>query len=95
MEFQEIMILVASVPRFLGMLVFGVSAGWLLIHLLRRHSNVWQVEAVLLVCFFGLAGAMLRFASIGSLGAYTLGAGAALLIWGLRPQADDSDSKKK
>ncbi|TAK13975.1 MAG: hypothetical protein EPO32_03360 [Anaerolineae bacterium] len=95
MEFHEIMNLVAAIPRFLGMLVFGVGAGWLLIHLLRRHAQAWQVEAVLLVCFFGMAAAVVRFASIGSLGAYTLGAGAAMLIWGLRNPSEEPETKKK
>ncbi|MBI3159083.1 MAG: hypothetical protein HYZ26_05740 [Chloroflexi bacterium] len=91
----QILTVLAILPRFIGLLVFGLGAGWLALHIFSHHEHSWQVAAVLLVCFFGLAGAMLNFMPPGALGAYTLGAGAALLYWGLRKPDDEDASKKK
>jgi hypothetical protein len=93
--FWQIATALAIFPRFIGLLVFGLGSGWLALHIFRHHQQSWQVTAVLLVCFFGLAGAMLNFMPPGALGAYTLGAGSALLFWGLRKPDEEESSKKK
>ncbi len=91
----EILTLASFIPRFLGLFAFGVGTGWLTLNLFNRPDRTWQVDAVLLICFFGLAGAMLHFMPGGALGAYTLGAGGALLYWGLRGSSDSGSSSRK
>lgn len=70
--------------RPLGVLVFGVAAGWLTVQALKRDVLGWQLPlAVLLglLATFVLLGYWVEGG--GTLGMFGLGAGAAILIWGL------------
>ncbi len=88
--------LVSYAIRLLGFVVFGLAAGWLTLNILGRKANPWQVELTILVCFFGLMGAIVNFTTAGATGAYALGAGLSLLIWGMRAEsAGESKAKAK
>lgn len=72
------------VLRVLGALVFGVGAGWLTIRSIKWQSESWQVATAVylgLLAAFVLVGRWVPGG--GTLGAFGLGAGAGLLIWGL------------
>jgi hypothetical protein len=91
----DVITLLASLVRFLGFLVFGLGAGYLAVDLLRRGG--WQVQIAVFLGFAGLAIALAVFAyAAGALGAFTLGAGAAVLIWGLpkKPKEETPEKKK-
>lgn len=78
----EIINLVASILRLIGMAVLGLGIGWLALDLLKK-MQVWQVQ---IAVFFGLAGliiAMAVFTGVGALGAFALGVGVAILLWGM------------
>jgi Kef-type K+ transport system membrane component KefB len=80
--------IVGYVFRFLGALVFGLGMGWLTIRMVKQEALAWQ-QAVAM--YLGLLG---TFALLGhwvggaaTLGAFGLGAGLGLLIWGIpRPK---------
>jgi hypothetical protein len=70
--------------RFLGAVVFGVGAGWLVVHLIKGQAASWQLSAA------ALLGLLAAFVLIGhwvsgaaTLGGFGLGAGGGLLVWGL------------
>jgi len=78
----EIINLFASILRLIGMAVLGLGIGWLALDLLKK-MQVWQVQ---IAVFFGLAGliiAMAVFTGVGALGAFALGVGVAILLWGM------------
>jgi len=78
----EIINLVASILRLIGMAVLGLGIGWLALDLLKK-MQIWQVQ---IAVFFGLAGliiAMAVFTGVGALGAFALGVGVAILLWGM------------
>ncbi len=78
----EIINLFASILRLIGMAVLGLGIGWLALDLLKK-MQVWQVQ---IAVFFGLAGliiAMAVFTGAGALGAFALGVGVAILLWGM------------
>jgi len=89
----ELIELLASLLRFIGLAIFGLGFGWLAIDLLKK-SSLWQVQ---IAAFLGLAGvliAMAVFTAWGALGAFAAGAGLAILIWGM-PKKEKKDETKE
>jgi NhaP-type Na+/H+ or K+/H+ antiporter len=88
----EIINLLASILRLIGMAVLGLGIGWLALDLLKK-MQVWQVQ---IAVFFGLAGliiAMAVFTGVGALGAFALGVGVAILLWGM-PKKQKKEEEK-
>lgn len=85
MDFIDVLNLLGYLLRAVGALVFGLGAGWLTVQAFRWEGKSWQlaVAAFLgLLAAFVLVGRWVEGGG-GTLGAFGLGAGAALLIWGL------------
>lgn len=78
----EILDLIASLVRFVGMAVVGLALGWLGLDLIRK-SSAWQAQVTVYLGLLGIVIALTCFTAWGALGAFCLGLGAALLIWGL------------
>lgn len=92
--FQEVMAFLGYLLRALGSLVFGVAVGWLTLKAFEWKDGAWQLA---LAAFLGLLGTFVllgRWVAGGAaLGSFGLGAGAALLIWGLaiKRKEDEED----
>lgn len=69
--------------RFVGMLVFGLTSGWLTMHAYTTSSKAWQVQAGAVVGYLYLAGVMVNSGHPAAAGAYTIGASIGLFIWGI------------
>lgn len=99
MTFVQVLELLGYLLRVVGMIVFGLGAGWLASKVFRGEEADWQLQVAV---FLGLLGA---FALVGhwvpgggSVGGFGLGAGAGLLIWGLaggRPKGEEESSPKR
>ncbi len=85
----EILDLIASLVRFAGMIVAGLALGWLGLDLIRK-SPAWQAQVIVYLGLLGIVIALTCFTAWGALGAFCLGLGAALLIWGL-PRKEKSE----
>jgi hypothetical protein len=96
MDFEEILGLLGGLFRAFGSLVFGVSIGWLVLKILKEHGKVWQL---VMAAVLGLLGAFLVLAGWGpsstTVGAFGLGAGAAILGWGLWTPPKPKPKKKE
>lgn len=79
-----IMALLGYLVRPLGVLVFGVAVDWLTMRVLKMEDEGWQMR---LAVFLGLLAAFVLLGHWvpggGTLGMFGLGAGAALLFWGV------------
>ncbi len=78
----DIVDLLASLLRFLGLAVFGLGFGWLALDLLKKTS-LWQVQVAVFLGLAGLVIAMAVFTAWGALGGVAAGIGVAVLLWGL------------
>jgi hypothetical protein len=88
----EIVDILASFVRMLGLAVFGLGFAWLALDLLKK-TQLWQVQ---IAVFLGLAGLLIAvavFTGWGALGGFAIGAGAAILVWGL-PKKEKKDETK-
>jgi len=89
----EIINLLASLVRFLGMAVFGVGLGWLVLDLLRKCT--WQMQIAVYLGLLGLVIALTIYTSWGALGGFVAGVGVAILIWGMRKPKEVEEEKKE
>jgi hypothetical protein len=95
MTFFDVLDLLGYVLRFLGSLVFGVGAGWLAVRLVKQEGVAWQL---LVAVYLGLLASFVLLghwvAGGATLGSFGLGAGAAILIWGMiRPKTKAEDEE--
>jgi predicted permease len=78
----EIIDMIASFIRLLGMAALGVGLGYLAVDLLRKVES-WPMQAVGFLGLAGLVIAMVVFLSPGALGAFGIGVGVAIFVWGI------------
>ncbi len=78
----DIINILGSLLRLLGMAAFGVAFGWLALDLLRKATN-WYMQAVIFLGLAGLTIAMVVFLAWGALGAFGIGLAVAIFIWGM------------
>ena len=90
----EIINMIASLIRLLGMGVFGVAIGWLAVDLLRK-AQIWLLQAVVFLGLAGLAIAMAVFLAGGALGAFGIGFAVAIFVWGMPKKIKNEDEEKK
>jgi hypothetical protein len=88
MDFIDVMAILGYFLRLLGALVFGVAAGWLVLQAFKEETYHWGLAAVataVLLLTFALIGYGVEGG--GTLGAFGLGAGGAILIWPVASRA--------
>jgi len=84
-EIVRVLALVGFGVRALGLFVLGASLSWFLVSLaFRKSADSWKIQVAAMFSFVALSYAAVRFQTEGALGAYALGAGGALLLWGFR-----------
>ncbi len=88
----EIINLIASLIRFLGMGVLGLALGWLVLDLFKKITN-WQFQIAVFLGFVGLIIAMANYLPWGALGAFAIGAGVAILLWGMPKKKKEEEEK--
>jgi hypothetical protein len=88
-----ILILLSQFFRFVGMAVLGLGIGWLALDLLKKIL-VWQGQIVIFLGLAGLIIAMVVFTGWGALGAFALGVGVSILMWGMpkKPKKEEEKS---
>ncbi len=93
---QMIIDILAILFRFIGILAFGFGAGWLVFQAYQKGA--WQVQIAALLGLLGTIVGLADFTSAGALGAFGLGAGGAIILFGLPRRAGGSgetEVKKK
>jgi hypothetical protein len=90
----QILILFSQGFRVLGMLVLGLGIAWLTLDMLKK-VQVWQGQIVLFLGLAGLIIAMAVFTGIGALGAFAIGLGVGILMWGMPKKQKKEDETEK
>ena len=98
--YRDALLIIGSLARAIGMLAFGVGAGWFTLYAFREAKEKWQLQIAVFLGFFFFVAMAVRFTSAAGIGCFTLGAGAALLIWGLRQgsapaEEDDEEAEEE
>jgi hypothetical protein len=87
-----ILILLSQFFRFVGMAVLGLGIGWLVLDLLKK-IQVWQGQVAIFLGLAGLIIAMTVFTGWGALGAFAIGIGVAILLYGM-PKKEKTEEEK-
>jgi NhaP-type Na+/H+ or K+/H+ antiporter len=91
---DTILILFSQLFRFLGMAVLGLGIGWLTLDLLKK-IQVWQGQVAIFLGLAGLIIAMTVFTGWGALGAFAIGVGVAIFLWGMpKKQKQEKEEEK-
>jgi hypothetical protein len=75
--------------RFVGLIVLGLGTGWMAADAYRK--GMWQLQIAAVLGFFALVAVFVRFATAGALGAFALGSGIGVLVWGLRARGETQE----
>lgn len=89
----DIMDILGSGLRLIGMAAFGAAFGWLALDLLRK-AKIWQMQAIIFLGLAGLTIAMAVFLGWGALGAYGIGLAVAIFVWGMPKKKAEEDEDK-
>jgi len=86
----DIINMIASLIRMLGLAALGVGIGYLAVELFHKAQE-WLMQAILFLGLAGLVIAMAVFLAPGALGAFGLGLGVAIFLWGMprKPKVEE------
>lgn len=87
-----ILVLLSQFFRFIGLAVLGLGIGWLTLDLLKKMLT-WQGQTAIFLGLAGLIIAMVAFTGAGALGAFALGVGVAIFMWGM-PKKQKKEEEK-
>ncbi|MEW5830117.1 MAG: hypothetical protein AB1846_14575 [Chloroflexota bacterium] len=88
----DILEIAGSLIRFVGLLAFGLGIGWFTLHTFKEAN--WQLKIAVYLGFVGLGIAFARFLPGGALGAFAIGAGGALLMWGMQKEKKPAEAEE-
>ena len=69
--------------RLLGLLVFGLGAGWFALEVFHKGEQAWQLQLAIFLGLAGLAIAGMHYLTPAALGAFGIGVGVAMFMWGM------------
>lgn len=90
-QFAEVLSVIGFVIRVIGFLVLGFAVGRFTVDAYKNAA--WQVQVALAVGFFALLVGLTNYSSAGSMGAFALGAGGAILMSFMPKKENKEDSK--
>ncbi len=89
---NDLLTLLAELIRLLGMAVLGLGLGWLVLDLLKK-LELWQAQVAIFLGLVGLIIALAVFTGMGAFGAFAIGVGVAIFMWGM-PKKEKKEEEK-
>ena len=88
--FETVVYVLIGLAKFIGMLVFGLGLGWLILDALRKTEKSWQVQITFLVTLFAFLIVLALYVHV-ALAGFCLGLGISVFLWGLPKKSKDED----
>ena len=92
--FYEVIEILGMVVQFLGLILFGIAAGWFTINLAKGADQPWQLKSIVYSVFLIFIAMVGRFLTAGAFGSLLLGAAGAMIFWGLVKDREKPAKKK-
>ena len=92
--FYEVLELIGMLMQVLGLVLFGVAAGWFTLHVASQTEKNWQLLSIVYSVFLVFVALMVKHLSRGAEGAFLIGAAGAMIYWGLVKNREKPEKKK-
>jgi NhaP-type Na+/H+ and K+/H+ antiporter len=74
------------------MVVLGLGIGWIVLDLLKK-IEVWQGQVAIFLGLAGLIICLVVFTGAGAIGAFAIGVGVAIFMWGMLKKEKKEEEK--
>ena len=92
--FYDVVGIVGLLVQVLGLLLFGVTTGWLTLYVINQPEKNWQLQSIVFSVFLVFSAIMVKFLTPGASGTFLTGAAGALIYWGLIKTREKPEKKK-
>lgn len=92
--FYQVIEVLGMIVQFLGLVLFGVAAGWFTISLTKGADQPWQLKSIVYSVFLVFIALLGRSLTAGAFGSLLLGAAGAIIFWGLIKDREKPAKKK-
>ena len=81
--FYDVLEIIGMFMQVLGLILFGVTAGWFTLHVISQPEKNWQLQSIVYSVFLVFVSLMAKYLTPGALGAFLIGTAGAMIYWGL------------
>jgi xanthine/uracil permease len=92
--FYEVLEIVGMFVQVLGLVLFGIAAGWFTLHIIDQPEKNWQLQSIVYSVFLVFVALMVRHLTRGAIGSFLVGAAGAMIYWGLIKKREKPEKKK-
>jgi xanthine/uracil permease len=92
--FYDVVDIVGLLVQVLGLVLFGIAAGWFTLQVFNQPEKNWQLQGIVYSVFLVFVALMARYLNPGALGAFLVGAAGAMIYWGLIKNREKPPKKK-
>ncbi len=92
--FYDVLEIIGMFMQVLGLILFGVTAGWFTLHVINQPEKNWQLQSIVYSVFLVFVSLMAKYLSRGALGAFLIGTAGAMIYWGLIKNREKPVKKK-
>jgi xanthine/uracil permease len=92
--FYEVLEIIGVFVQVLGLVLFGIAAGWFTLHVISQPEKNWQLQSIVYSVFLVFVALMVRYLTRGANGAFLVGAAGAVIYWGLIKNREKPEKKK-
>lgn len=92
--FYQFIELLGLFVQILGLFLFGITAGWFTLYVIKQPEKSWQLQSIVYSVFMIFIALMVWYLSPGGLGVFLLGSSGAMIYWGLIKGRTKTEKKK-
>jgi len=92
--FYQVIEILGLIVQILGLVLFGVTAGWFTLYIVNQPEKSWQLLGIVYSVLLVFVALLVRYLTPGALGAFLVGASGAMIYWGLIKNREKPAKKK-